>query len=123
MAATPTLRGPWLAGGRGWPSSRAVAADAPGRRALLRCFSCRPAAGRWRGRGGLRAGLDPTREIGLAAPYSGLRLLLIRTAAVLAVTVPIGLAGLLLALPGWPAAAWLLPAAALTGAALALPPG
>ena len=28
-------------------------------------------------------GLDPTREIGLAAPYSGLRLLLIRTAAVL----------------------------------------
>ena len=31
-------------------------------------------------------GLDPTQEIGLAAPYSGLRLLLIRTAAVLAVT-------------------------------------
>jgi hypothetical protein len=34
-------------------------------------------------------GLDPTREIGLAAPYSGLRLLLVRTAAVVAVTVPI----------------------------------
>jgi len=66
-------------------------------------------------------GLDPTREIGLAAPYSGLRLLLVRTAAVLAVTVPIvALAGL--ALPGsnWLAAAWLLPTAGLTCAALAL---
>jgi hypothetical protein len=66
-------------------------------------------------------GLDPTREIGLATPYSGLRLLLIRTSAVLAVTVPIvAVAGL--ALPGsnWLAVAWLLPTAGLTCAALAL---
>jgi hypothetical protein len=66
-------------------------------------------------------GLDPTREIGLATPYSGLRLLLIRTAAVLAVTVPI-VAAAGLALPGSNllAAAWLLPTAGLTCAALAL---
>jgi hypothetical protein len=67
------------------------------------------------------AALDPTREIGLAAPYSWLRLLLIRTAAVLAVTVPI-VAAAGLALPGSKglAAAWLLPTAGLTCAALAL---
>lgn len=66
-------------------------------------------------------GLDPTREIGLAAPYSGLHLLLVRTAAVLAVTVPIVTVARL-ALPGsrWAAAAWLLPAAGMTCAALAL---
>ncbi len=69
----------------------------------------------------LPAVLDPTREIGLAAPYSGLRLLLIRTATVLAATVPI-VAAAGLALPGsmWLAGVWLLPTAGLIGAALAL---
>jgi putative zinc finger protein len=68
------------------------------------------------------AGLDPTYEIGLAAPLSSLRLLLLRTIAVLATTlVVVGLAALALPGVGWTAAAWLLPSLALcvTGLALA----
>lgn len=64
---------------------------------------------------------DPTYDVALAAPYPSFRLLLLRTAAVLAITVAlVGLAALLLpAAPGL-AAAWLLPALALSTATLAL---
>ncbi|MGW2086074.1 zf-HC2 domain-containing protein [Streptomyces sp. NPDC001880] len=66
---------------------------------------------------------DPMHEITAATPSGGLQLLLTRTAAVLAVSIPaLTLAGA--ALPpsaGWPgAAAWLLPGLAMTLAALAL---
>lgn len=63
---------------------------------------------------------DPTYEISRAAPYSALRLLMLRTAVVLVCTVAIvGLAGL--AVPGHDTAAlWLLPSAALVTSALAL---
>jgi len=55
-------------------------------------------------------GVDPTYEIGLAAPLSSFRLLLLRAAAVLtATTVLAGLAGLALPAFGWTAATWLLP--------------
>ncbi|MEU1531160.1 zf-HC2 domain-containing protein [Streptomyces fagopyri] len=70
---------------------------------------------------------DPLYEIAATSPSGGLRLLLTRTAAVLAVSVPLlTAAGLLLPaagphLPQAPAAAaWLLPGLALTLAALAL---
>ncbi|MFD7813762.1 zf-HC2 domain-containing protein [Streptomyces sp. NPDC059785] len=70
---------------------------------------------------------DPLHEIVAASPAGGLRLVLIRTAAVLAVSVPLlTAAGLLLPaadprLPRPPAAAaWLLPGLALTLATLAL---
>ncbi|MFF2380848.1 zf-HC2 domain-containing protein [Streptomyces sp. NPDC058108] len=70
---------------------------------------------------------DPLHEIVATSPSGGLRLLLTRTAAVLAVSVPLlTAAGLLLPaagprLPQSPAAAaWLLPGLALTLAALAL---
>jgi putative zinc finger protein len=67
------------------------------------------------------AALDPTYEIGLAAPLSSLRLLLLRTIAVVATTVVVvGLAALALPGVGWTAAAWLLPSLALTLASLAL---
>lgn len=65
--------------------------------------------------------VDPTYEIGLAAPMRSFDLLLIRALAVLAsTTVLAALAAL--ALPGlhWSAAAWLLPALGLTLASLAL---
>ncbi len=65
--------------------------------------------------------VDPTYEIGLAAPLSSFRLLLLRVAAVLAATTVLaGLAGL--ALPGldWTAAAWLLPGLGLTLGSVAL---
>jgi hypothetical protein len=120
VVATPTLRGPWLLAVAGVLALAAWAAQVDER--LLLMFLVAAPLGPLAGVAvAFAGGLDPTREIGLAAPYSGLRLLLIRTVAVVTVTVPIvTVAGL--ALPGstWLAAAWLLPAAGLTGAALAL---
>jgi len=64
---------------------------------------------------------DPTYDVALAAPYPSFRLLLLRTAAVLASTVLlVGLAALLLPTAPGLAAAWLLPALALSTATLAL---
>ncbi len=64
--------------------------------------------------------VDPTYEVGLAAPYSTFRLLLLRSTAVLAFTLLIaGTAALLLPVSGWVAVAWLLPSLALTSVTLA----
>jgi hypothetical protein len=65
--------------------------------------------------------LDPSYEIGVAAPIRSFRLLLIRSAAVLVSTTALT-AVAALALPGldWRVAAWLLPALGLTTASLAL---
>jgi hypothetical protein len=120
VAATPTLRGPWLLAVAGVIALAAWAAQVDERflRMFLVVAPLAPLAGVAVAFAG---GLDPTREIGLAAPYSGLRLLLIRTVTVLAVTVPIvAVAGL--ALPGshWLAVAWLLPTAGLSCVALAV---
>ena len=120
VAATPTLRGPWLLAVAGVLVLAAWTAQVDER--FLRMFLVVAPLGPLAGVAvAFAGGLDPTREIGLAAPYSGLRLLLIRTAAVLAVTMPI-VAAAGFALPGsnWLAAAWLLPTAGLTCAALAL---
>jgi hypothetical protein len=64
---------------------------------------------------------DPLHEVAVAAPYSSYRLLLVRTAAVLATTLLLAVPAALL-LPSRPlvAAAWLLPALALTCTSLAL---
>jgi hypothetical protein len=120
VAATPTLRGPWLLAIAGVLALAASAAQVDER--FLRMFLVVAPLGPLAGVAvAFAGGLDPTREIGLAAPYSGLRLLLLRTAAVLAVTVPIvAAAGLALPGSGWLATAWLLPTAGLTCAALAL---
>ena len=120
VAATPTLRGPWLLAVAGVLALAAWAAQVDER--FLRMFLVVAPLGPLAGVAvAFAGGLDPTREIGLAAPYSRMRLLLIRTAAVLAVTVPIvAAAGLALPGPNWLAAAWLLPTAGLTCAALAL---
>lgn len=65
--------------------------------------------------------VDPTYEIGLAAPMRSFGLLLVRALAVLATTTAMA-AVAALALPGlhWSAAAWLLPSLGLTLASLAL---
>jgi hypothetical protein len=65
--------------------------------------------------------MDPVHEIAAAASYSAARLILLRSAAVLGLTLPLVLlAGLLLpSAPLWVAAAWLLPAVAFTAATLA----
>lgn len=64
---------------------------------------------------------DPLHEVALAAPYSSYRLLLVRSAAVLVTTLALAVVAAAL-LPSAPlvAAAWLLPALALTCTSLAL---
>ena len=66
-------------------------------------------------------GVDPTYDIGVAAPMHGWRLLLLRSTAVLSSTTFLaGAATLLLPPAGWAVAAWLLPSLALTLGSLAL---
>jgi hypothetical protein len=63
---------------------------------------------------------NPVHELTLAAPYSKLRLLLMRTWAVLVVCVPLSvLAAIPLQGPWWIAVAWLLPALAFVSLTLA----
>jgi hypothetical protein len=120
VAATPTLRGPWLLAIAGVLVLAAWVAQVD-ERFLPMFLVVAPLAPMAGVAVAFAGGLDPTREIGLAAPYSGLRLLLIRTAAVLAVTTPIvAAAGLVLPGSGWLAVAWLLPTAGLICVALAL---
>ena len=64
--------------------------------------------------------VDPTYDVGLAAPYSTFRLLLLRSSAVLTSTLLlIAVSAVLLPLDGWLVAAWLLPSLALSAATLA----
>ena len=66
-------------------------------------------------------GVDPTFEVGLAAPMRSFRLLLIRSTAVLGTCAIIaGAASWALPGPAWSAPAWLLPSFGLTLATLAL---
>ena len=120
LAATPSLTLSWLA------SVTVVLAVAvllaqEGERGLL-VFLCvaavLPVAGVAAAFG---RGLDPTYELAVAAPLSSVRLLLIRAAAVLTVTILLaGAAALGLPGFGWTAAAWLLPSLGLTILSLAL---
>ncbi|MGW3667684.1 zf-HC2 domain-containing protein [Streptomyces sp. NPDC005141] len=127
-AAGPAVRGAWagavvlvavgavaLAYGGGWTSARPW---------LLAAAPVVPVAGVALSYG---RHADPLHEIAASAPSGGLRLLLTRTAAVLAVSLPLlTVAGLLLPssgphLPTGPATAgWLLPGLALTLASLVL---
>jgi hypothetical protein len=68
-------------------------------------------------------GAEPASELVLSCPYSTLRLLMLRTSAVLVSAVPVAIA-VGLALPGssWFSVAWLLPAAAVVLVTLALGP-
>jgi len=67
--------------------------------------------------------MDPSRGMVAAAPYPMLRLLLVRTVAVVACTL-LPAAALALLIPGstWLAMGWLLPSLALTGVVLVLTP-
>jgi hypothetical protein len=122
LAATPALRASWLLAvaatlvfavlaarvGQGPDASLAFLTVAP----LLPLAGIAVAYG---------PGIDPTYEIGLAAPMRGVRLLLLRAAAVVGAAVVLAAAASL-ALPGLglSAAGWLLPALALAVCSLAL---
>lgn len=64
--------------------------------------------------------VDPSYEVGAAAPYSAARLLLLRSTAVLTTSLPLALAGaVLVPALSWTAISWLLPALAFTAVLLA----
>jgi len=64
--------------------------------------------------------VDPAYEVGVAVPYSAVRLLLLRTAAVLATSLPLVLAAsLMVPALSWTAVTWLFPALAFTVVVLA----
>lgn len=120
LAATPSLTSAWL-GSLAVAVLFAVAAAGASPRGLflfLTVAPMLPVAGVAAAYG---READPAYELAVASPYSLLRLLLVRSVAVVGATVAItGLGGLLLADLGWQAAAWLLPALALSVTTLAL---
>jgi Putative zinc-finger len=122
LAATPALRGSWLLAVATVLAFAVLAGwTHPGEDANL-AFLCvaplLPLAGIAAAYG---PGIDPTYEIGLAAPLGSFRLLLLRAAAVLG-TATLLAAAASLALPrlGPGAAGWLLPSLGLTASGLAL---
>jgi hypothetical protein len=120
LAATPSLQLSWVvavvltlafsvvAAGRGGPGPAVFLVVAP----MLPLAGVAAAFG---------PGFDPAYELTMSTPMVGLRLLLLRAAAVFVVTVLLaGCAALALPAPAWTAVAWLLPALGLTLASLAL---
>jgi hypothetical protein len=120
VAATPSLSGAWvlavaltlafavIASNAGSLGAAVFLAFAP----LLPITGVALAYGPW---------LDPVYELSVAAPMSSFKLLLLRASATFASTIVLaGAAALALPGPWWLAAAWLLPALALTVATLAL---
>lgn len=120
LAATPALRASWLLAVCSVLGFAVVAAGAgpDGTLLFLTLAPMLPVAGVAAAYG---RGVDAMHEIVAAAPYSGFRLVLLRSAAVLTSTVVLaGTAELLLPGPALTGVAWLLPALALTSLTLAL---
>ncbi len=124
LSAVPALRGSWLIGVTLALLFTGAAATFAGDRGGLGFFllvaPLAPVAGVAMAFGG---DADPSQEIVVTTPFSAVRLLLLRTAAVVATSVPIAmLVGLFVPGPGWLFVAWLTPAAACVAVTLALSP-
>lgn len=120
LAATPSLSTSWIGAVTCALLFAALAADVTSRGlfVFLTIAPMLPVAGVAVAYGRLA---DPAHEIAVSAPYSLLRLVLLRSVVVVGTTVGLtAAAGLLLADRGWEAAAWLLPAVGLSLATLAL---
>lgn len=122
LAATPALRGSWLLAVAATLAFAVLAAwthsGPDANLAFLGVAPLLPLAGIAAAYG---PGIDPTYEIGLAAPLPSFRLLLLRAAAVLgAATLLAAAASLALPRLGPGAAGWLLPSLGLTASSLAL---
>ena len=120
VAAAPSLRTSWLLGLAGTLGFVALAVAYGGARGLaffLLVAPLVPVAGVAFAYG---PDVDPAYEVGRAAPYPATRLLLLRTAAVLATCLPL-VAATSLVVPGLDATAfaWLLPALAFSAVVLA----
>lgn len=122
LAATPALRLSWLSAVVMTLAFAVAAAwGGQGERAQLMFLLVAPLLPVAGVAAAFSPGADPAAELSLASPYGGFRLLLVRTVAVMGGT--ISLAALAaVALPGLDllAAAWLVPALALSAACLAV---
>ncbi|MEA2686386.1 MAG: hypothetical protein QOE93_1581 [Actinomycetota bacterium] len=121
LAATPSLQGSWLLAVVVALGFATVAAQSGTDRALAFFLVLAPLIPVVGVAAAFGPGLDPTWEITAAAPGGGFRLLLLRATAVFATTLAVATVAAM-ALPdlSWTAAAWVLPALALTLASLAL---
>lgn len=123
LAAVPAFGLAWLLGLVGVSVFAGIAAlfsDTLGLAAFLLIAPLAPVAGVAAAFGG---DADPSYELVTVTPHSALRLLLLRTAGVIATSVPAAiLVGLALPGPAWVAVAWLTPAAAGVVVSLALSP-
>lgn len=120
LATTPALRVAWLAAVVLVASFAVIAGriDEDGPWLLLVIAPLLPVAGVATAYG---PALDPTYEIGVASPMSGVRLMLLRTLAVIVTTTPLLIiAALFVPGGGWVAFAWVLPSFALITITLAL---
>jgi hypothetical protein len=120
VAAAPSLRTSWLLGlamTLGFVGLGAAYGGSRGLALFLLVAPLVPVAGVAFAYG---PDVDPLYEVGVAVPYSTPRLLLLRTAAVLATSLPLVLVASLL-VPGlsWTAVTWLLPALTFTAVMLA----
>jgi hypothetical protein len=115
VGAAPVLRIAWSAGLAavlGFILVASMVGDDHGQALFLALAPLMPVAGVAAAYG---PSADPSYELGLAAPYRMIRLVLLRSAAVLLAAVPITVAaGLLLPLDGATGVAWVLPALAFT---------
>jgi len=122
LTVTPSLRGSWLIGVVFVLVIAELSANtSPGGIALFMALA--PVLPMISVAAAFGGDMDPSREMVGAAPYPMLRLLLARTAAVVASTL-IPAAALALLIPGstWLAMGWLLPSLALTAGVLVLTP-
>src|SRR6266508_741253 len=123
LAAVPAMRGGWLLGvavALGFAGLAAGFSGYLGIGLFLLVAPLAPVAGVAAAFGG---DADPAQEMVVTTPYSAGKLLLLRTAAVLATCAPIAMVvGLALLGPGWLTIVWLTPAAAGIAVTLALAP-
>lgn len=121
LATTPALRPSWLAAVTAVLLIGVVAADLRGERGLMLFLLVAPLLPLAGVAVTYGRHVDPAHELAVAAPVGGLRLLLLRSVAVIATTTALAGAAALW-LPGLEAtaAAWLLPSLDLTLAALAV---
>ena len=118
VAVASAFRGVWLAGVAAVLAFAAAAAAVGHARGLWLFLAVAPAVPCLVVAAGYDPWLDPALEPELVTPYPALRLILLRTIAVLAAALPaVLLAGL--AVPGETAFAWLLPAAGFVAVVLA----
>jgi hypothetical protein len=115
ISAAPVLRAAWVAGLIAVLGFTVLAAVTGGSDAVSLFLAVAPLIPVIGVAGAYRPSADPSYEIVLAAPYPMIRLVLLRTAAVLTAALPLTvLAGLALPISTGTAVAWLLPAAGFT---------